>query len=117
MKRNVPIMLLLAGAIIVTCPLTLLANQIEEQYKHASELLWAGELKEAQSGFEAVLQRKPKYREKRGETVPGTVSPVPFLLRRMTGLVWGVRFQGGQGEILRFAQNDSGRRRILELSF
>lgn len=62
MKRNSVTALLLVGAIIVACPLTLLADRIEEQYKHASELLWAGELKEAQSGFEAILQKKPHYR-------------------------------------------------------
>jgi tetratricopeptide (TPR) repeat protein len=36
-------------------------DKVGEQYKHASELLWAGELKEAQSGFEAVLQKKANY--------------------------------------------------------
>jgi len=65
MKRDISIALLLIGAIIVACPLALLADVIEEQYKHASELLWAGELKEAQSGFEVVLQRKPNYRSAR----------------------------------------------------
>ena len=62
MKWNVPTALFLVAGIIVTCPRTLPAKGIEEQYKHASELLWAGELKQAQSGFEAVLQRKPNYR-------------------------------------------------------
>lgn len=62
MKRNVPITLLRIGAIVLTCPLTLLANRIEEQYKHASELLWAGQLKEAQDEFEVILQKKPHYR-------------------------------------------------------
>jgi TonB family protein len=62
MKRNIAIALLVTGAIIVAAPLTLLPDKIEKQYKHASELLWAGELKQALSGFEAVLQRKPNYR-------------------------------------------------------
>jgi TonB family protein len=62
MKENVPITLLVIGAIIVACPLALLANRIEEQYKHASELLWAGQLKEAQGELEAILRKKPNYR-------------------------------------------------------
>jgi TonB family protein len=41
--------------------MTLLANQIEEQYKHATELLWAGQLKEAQGEFKAILQKKANY--------------------------------------------------------
>jgi TonB family protein len=65
MKRDISIAFLLIGAIIVACPLALLADVIEEQYKHASGLLWAGELREAQNGFEAVLQRKPNYRSAR----------------------------------------------------
>ena len=36
-------------------------DEIGEQYKHASKLLWAGELKEAQSEFAAVLQKTPGY--------------------------------------------------------
>jgi TonB family protein len=42
-------------------PPTPLPDEIGEQYKQASELLWAGELKSAQSAFEAVLQKKPDY--------------------------------------------------------
>ena len=42
-------------------PSTPLPDEIGEQYNRASRLLWAGELKEAQTAFEAVLQRKPDY--------------------------------------------------------
>jgi TonB family protein len=65
MKRKISIALLLIGAIIVASPPTLLADRIEDQYRHASELLWAGQLKEAQSGFEVILQKKPHYRSAR----------------------------------------------------
>lgn len=34
-------------------------DEVGQQYNQASKLLWAGELREAQSEFEAVLQEKP----------------------------------------------------------
>lgn len=36
-----------------------LPDEVGEQYNRASKLLWAGDLKDAQSAFEAVLQKKP----------------------------------------------------------
>jgi len=65
MKRKVSIALLLISAIVVTCPVTLLADRIEKQYRHASELLWAGQLKDAQGEFEAILRKEPHYRSAR----------------------------------------------------
>jgi len=62
MRRIHPLAISLLGVISVTCPRTLLADRLEEQYKHASELLWAGDLQEAQSEFEAILHKKKNYK-------------------------------------------------------
>ncbi len=62
MRRDVFLMLVLAGGIIAAYPLALLADDVEAQYMHASELLRKGDLKGAQGEFEAVLQARPNYR-------------------------------------------------------
>lgn len=42
-------------------PPTLLQDEVSEQYKQASEHLWAGELEDAQRAFDAVLHNRPDF--------------------------------------------------------
>jgi len=61
-RRDILLALLLAGATVIASPLAFPADEIEDQYQHASELLWKGDMEGAQSEFEAVLRARPNYR-------------------------------------------------------
>ena len=62
MKENALLVLLISGAILIASPLTLLADKMEDRYKHASDLFLQGDFQGAQTEFEAILQKKHNYR-------------------------------------------------------
>jgi TonB family protein len=61
MKRNTFLALLLLGASMVASPLTLLADKVEKQCKHAATLLSRGDWQGVQSEIDTILKEKPGY--------------------------------------------------------
>jgi TonB family protein len=62
MKENALLVLFFCVVIVVASPLTLLADKMEDRYKHASDLLSQGDFQGAQTEFEAIIQKKHNYR-------------------------------------------------------
>ena len=60
MNREIFFALFSSVAILVASPLTVLAENTEEQYKHACALLSQGDLHGAQTEFENIVHKKPK---------------------------------------------------------
>jgi TonB family protein len=61
MTRSILIILLSSVSIIGFSPQRLLADKTDERYKQACGLLMQGELQGAQTEFENILKKKPKY--------------------------------------------------------
>jgi TonB family protein len=62
MKESPLFLLLLSGAFLLSCPPSLLADNMSTQYKHAADLFSQGDYQGAQTEFEAILQKKHNYR-------------------------------------------------------
>jgi len=62
MKLNKLLELFFIGMMIAIFPLTLLADKIDDRYKHASYLLSKGDLQGAQSEFKAILRKESDYK-------------------------------------------------------
>jgi TonB family protein len=60
MKRDAFLALLVFGAIAIACPQPLFADRIEDLCRRTIKLITQGELQEAQSELDLVLQAKPK---------------------------------------------------------